>query len=244
MKSIIKQRFDRTRNAEHYQYHSDALAVLTAVLATKYNIAHLRDAYAALFAQEEEAFAQNQAYEETKVIETKDLKRDNLWLYIKQTIDSKLLSPDAAEVAVAEKLTFAIKPYRTANELPYAENTAQISGFVEDMKREDLAEDIEKLSLTNAVAQLAVANADFNATYTARSNEKLTRVSADSMKTLRPRVDKAFAELTNAINVLYQANELTAKIAETTAELGNIIDRINALSVQLKQTLAYRTGDK
>jgi hypothetical protein len=240
MKTILNQSFNRSRNAEHIQYHSDTLAVVTAVLAVKYNFSAFLEAYAALYKQEEEVFAQNQAFEYTKVIESKDLKRDNLWMFIKMTIEGNLLSPDVEKQAIAETLAFAIKPYRNAHELPYAENTAQITSVIAELQREDLAKNIATLGLTDAVAQLGAANTDFNETYIARTDEKLNRVSADKMKTLRPRVDRAFVDVCNVISVLYQANELTTQTPETASELGSVIDRINALSLQLQQTISLR----
>ena len=71
------------------------------------------------------------------------------------------------------------------------------------------------LELDETVASLEEANTDFNTTYNGRSIEKLTRKSQYTMKKIRPEVDAAYTEMANAINVLYQANELAYKVIES-----------------------------
>lgn len=240
MKEILAVHFNHARNAEHFQFHSDALNIITADLAEARHIGQLRQTYASLFADEDTAFIQNQAYEATKEIEEKDRTRDELFLYVKQTIDSNLLCPLAAKKSAARKLSFALTPYRSANNRPYAENTAQITNFVGDMQNAEYAPHVATLGLTEVIQQLKSANEDFNAVYSGRSSEKLTRVSGDNMKAIRPKVDEAYRAVVSAINALYQVNELVTHSQETSASLGKLIDGINALVIQLQQTLSHR----
>lgn len=240
MKEILKANLNNARNAEHFQFHSDVLSVFTEALATAQQIKPLRDTYAALFAQEDTAFIQNQAYEATKEVEAKDRERDDLFLYVKQTIDSNMYCPVANKKEAAQKLAFALKPYRSANTKPFAENTAQITNFVGDMQSATYATYATTLGLTDAVAQLKIANDAFNAVYSGRSGEKLTRASNDNMKTIRPKVDDAYRAAVSAINALYQVNDLVTRTAATATALGGVIDGINALVIQLQQTLSHR----
>ena len=46
--------------------------------------------------------------------------------------------------------------------------------------------------------------------------------------------------MASAINVLYQVNSLITRSASTEAELGGLIDGVNALIVQFHQTLSMR----
>lgn len=240
MKEILKSNLNNARNAEHFQFHADVLNVLTAEVAQVQNVGSLRETYASLFAQEDAAFIQNQAYEATKEIEDKDRVRDDLFLYAKQTIDSNLLCPLPAKKAAAEKLTFALRPYRSASSRPYAENTAQISNFVGDMQSTEYAPHVATLGLTEAIQQLGEANDTFNSVYSGRSGEKLTRASNDNMKAIRPKVDNAYRTLASAINALYQVNELVTRAPATAESLGKVIDGVNALVIQLQQTLSHR----
>jgi len=240
MKEILKANLNNARNAEHYQFHSDVLSIVTAEVAAAQKIDSLRSDYVALFDKENTAFIQNRAYESTKEIEAKDRERDDLFLYIKQTIDSNLYCPVANKKAAAEKLAFAMKPYRSANSKAFAENTAQVTNLVLDFQSEAYAGYVELLGLKEAVAQLQTANEAFNAVYMGRSGEKLVRASSETMKSIRPKVDAAYRTLASAINALYQVNSLITRSEATETELGGVIDGVNALIVQLHQTLALR----
>lgn len=240
MKEILKANLNNARNAEHYQFHSDVLSIVTAEVATAQKIDSLRSDYVVLFDKENTAFIQNRAYESTKEIEAKDRERDDLFLYIKQTIDSNLYCPVANKKAAAEKLAFAMKPYRSANSKAFAENTAQVTNLVLDFQSEAYAGYVELLGLKEAVAQLQTANEAFNAVYMGRSGEKLVRASSENMKSIRPKVDAAYRTLASAVNALYQVNSLITRSTATETELGGVIDGVNALIVQLHQTLALR----
>lgn len=240
MKEILKANLNNARNAEHYQFHSDVLSIVTVEVATAQKIEGLRSEYAALFDKENTAFIQNRAYESTKEVEAKDRVRDELFLYVKQTVDSNLYCPVATKKAAAEKLSFAMKPYRSANSKAFAENTAQVTNLVADFQSETYAEYVELLELTDAVEQLKTANNEFNAIYMGRSGEKLVRASTENMKSIRPKVDTAYRSLASAINALYQVNSLVTRSESTEAELGSLIDSVNGLIVQLHQTLSLR----
>lgn len=240
MKEILKANLNNARNAEHYQFHSDVLSIVTVEVATAQKIEGLRSEYAALFDKENTAFIQNRAYESTKEVEAKDRVRDELFLYIKQTVDSNLYCPVATKKAAAEKLSFAMKPYRSANSKAFAENTAQVTNLVADFQSETYAEYVELLGLTDAVEQLKTANNEFNAINMGRSGEKLVRASTENMKSIRPKVDTAYRSLASAINALYQVNSLVTRSESTEAELGSLIDGVNGLIVQLHQTLSLR----
>ena len=240
MKEILKANLNNARNAEHYQFHSDVLSIVTEEVAAAQKIDSLRSEYAALFDKENTAFIQNRAYESTKGVEAKDRVRDDLFLYIKQTVDSNLYCPVATKKAAAEKLAYVMKPYRSANSKAFAENTAQVTNLVADFQSEANAGYVELLGLTEAVDQLKTANNEFNAVYMGRSGEKLVRASTENMKSIRPKVDNAFRSLSSAINALYQVNSLITRSEATETELGGLIDGVNALIVQLHQTLSLR----
>lgn len=64
-----------SRNAEHYRLQEQLLAAISAQFATTYKIESFRTAYADLFAKEDEAYLQNQAYADTQSIEKADAER-------------------------------------------------------------------------------------------------------------------------------------------------------------------------
>lgn len=56
MKEILKANLNNTRNAEHFQFHSDVLNVFTGETAKTQKIESLRQNYLDLFQKEDIAF--------------------------------------------------------------------------------------------------------------------------------------------------------------------------------------------
>ncbi|MDR2938231.1 MAG: DUF6261 family protein [Prevotellaceae bacterium] len=242
MKEIVKRNLYVARNAEHYQFHDDALRVASFDLATRHGFVELREAYALLFEMEKGVFLRNKSFVDTEAIRQADKKRDELFFFLKQTAESNLFSPTPERKSAAEQLAFLMKPYRGAAKRPHAENTAQLSSLVSDLQKPECAQPLSLLGLTDVVQLLRAANEEFMTLYNNRSNEKLTRAEVDTMKELRLKVDEAFATVVKAINSLYQANELIGHNPAVEDELGRAIDSINALQLQLQQTLGLRTA--
>ena len=114
---------------------------------------------------------------------------------------------------------------------------AALADFVEKMKEEANAADAATLGLTAILPMLEEANEAFNTLFKARSGELNVRVNSQNMRTVRPKVDKAFMRLITAINALYLANELKDKDEATRTALGTVIDQINSYLTQLQVTL-------
>lgn len=228
------------RNAEHYQFHHDALDAITEEFAEAQKISALRAAYKELFDKEDTAFVQSQALAGTADVEEKDAVRDELTRYVCSIVDAKQRSPLAAEKAAAKRLRVKISPYWRANVKPYAENTALVDNMVQDMLSADYADDTDALGLTNIVAQLKLANDDFNNAYTSRSSEKEQRELTEKMKQIRPQVDETFRSLAAAINSLYNVNAVITQDEATETALAEVIDTVNGLILQLSQTVETR----
>ena len=230
--------FHPARNAEHYQLHSDLLAAIPTSFAEAMTLAPLRADYQRLFDIENDCYLRNASYQDTPEVEAKDRCRDDRFAYVAQRITTARLSPVDAEAQAAARLAYPLAPYRDAARLNYSSNTAAVADFVQKMREPDHAADIATLGLTAAIDALDTANNDFNLTYTGRSAELLTRATSETMKTIRPQVDAAFKSLASAINALYQVNELVTRDASRQTEIGAVIDRANALLIQLQSTLS------
>jgi len=89
MKEINTIRLVNARNAEHYQFHADVSAVITAEFAAAQGIGGLQEAYAALFADEDKAYALSRGLADTQKVEAKDAVRDQWARYVFQTIEAK-----------------------------------------------------------------------------------------------------------------------------------------------------------
>lgn len=241
MKQINKcMKLAATRNAEHYQFHHDVLSVISEEFATAQKIDALRKSYANLFEKEDKAFVQSRALGGTAEVEAKDAVRDELMRYVCMIVDAKQFSPVADEKAAAKRLRVKLSPYWGASDKPYAENTALVDSMVIDMQSADYAADTAAVGLTDIVAQLKTANDDFNEAYMSRSNEKEARETTEKMKDVRPQVDDAYRTLADAVNSLYNVNANIVKDAEAATALETVIDKVNAIVLQLTQTVEIR----
>lgn len=236
----INLKFDltRPRNAEHYQLHSDMLRVISADFASRQGIASLREKYQALFNAENDCYLQNRTYQNTAEIEAADKKRDEIFLYISQTITTGKLCPIEIKRKAAIQLDYVLSPYRDAPRLNYASNTAAVTDFVEKISEPQYKEALTTLSLAECVTALDEANLLFLALYAGRSSEVLSRSTTENMKMIRPKVDTAYREIASAINALYQVNALITKDNAKEQAVGAVIDQANALIIQLQKTLS------
>ena len=239
MKQInLKFSFHSTRNPEHYQVTSDLLAAIPADFATAMGIAPLRTEYQRLFDIENDCYLRNTAYQDTPEVEARDKKRDDLFIYISQSITTATLSPVPATAEAAARLAYHLAPYRDAPRLSYASNTAAVADFVQRMREPANAADIATLALTAAIDALDEANTAFNEVSAGRSTELLARSTSETMKSIRPQVDAAYKAVASAINALYQVNSLVTRDAERETTLATVIDRVNAIIIQLQNTLS------
>lgn len=242
MDLIISINFQNARNSEHNQFHHGSSNAMDDATAEKYGIKPIRDTYLNKFKEEERQFILSRKFPSTKKIEEANKKRSNCFIYLRDTVYAALYCPVENKRKAAEALAEVFEVYRTSNLKPHAEATAEIRNLLNDLYLEENVEHLNTLGLGEAVEFLTSANDSFEAIYDQRSEEKRIRVSTDSLKEIRQQVDEAYRAYANAINVLYQMNELVQKDATTRDELGLIINKINAQIVQLDETLSRRAA--
>jgi hypothetical protein len=230
----------RARNAEHYWLQEALLRSITQEFATKYQLLSLYTAFVKAFEKEDAVFRNTQTFEDTKPLEKKAAERNRLFLHIRLIIRGMKLGLDDAAVKAAEVLSFITKPYGMAAAKPDTEGSAQIIDLVKKLESSEYKQHVETLGLTQAVAALKKANNEFETLYSHRANEKRVRSSTEGLKKLRSKADKAFLDISKAINALYAVNALVEKDAEKEAEIGAVIDAMNAVILQFAETLSRR----
>lgn len=239
MKEInLKFDLSRPRNAEHYQFHTDMLNIVSEEFADEHGIAPQRTVYKQLLDIENECYLRNRTYKDTAAVEAADRKRDDLFLYVSQTITTGKICPIESKRQAAVELDYLVEPYRNAPRLNYASNTAAVSDFIEKIRQSQYTDYVTALGLDEALTALDAANKEFNTIYTGRSAETLSRATSETMKSARPRTDKAYRETVLAINALYRVNFLITNDVNKETALGMVIDQVNALIIQLQQTLS------
>ncbi len=226
------------RNSEHYQLNRRLLKYIPVEFAEKYGVSASRSKFQLTFYSENECYVGNTKFASTNEIETLDKKRSNLFIFFLKTIQSGLYNPEEAVVNAAKRMEYLIKPYKDAYRLSYAQKSAMIADFVDLVQDDEIQTDLEALGLANTVSKLEEANEEFDTVYETRSTERLNRSISETMKTVHPKVDKAFTELAKDINAFFRVNELTTKDAETRTDFLAVIEKVNSLLYEMEKTLS------
>lgn len=240
MKKMEAIHLNNARNGEHYQFHADVLALLDEATAAAAGFSALRREYAGRFAREEVLYGRNRGYECTPEIVRKDEERDRLFLYLKQTVDTRRTAPDPSEREAAGRLAFLLEPYRDSHRRPASENTAMVTSLTDELRGPEYGEAVARLGLTETAEALRRANEEFNGLYAERAAEKLERRSRGTLKRARAEVDKTYLRIARLLDALYLVNAEITRSPETEAELGRLVDGVNALVLQLRETMGRR----
>lgn len=241
MKSIVEILYlARARNAEHYRLQEALLKAITVEFATKYQLTALLKAFSEAFKNEDSIYLQTRGFADTKELADLDVERDRLFRLISLTIQSKELSLDETEAEAGTKLAYVLKPYKGAASKADAENTALVSDLVKKLQAADNSQYVETLKLTTAVEKLKTTNEAFDTLYSHRADEKRVKSLTNKLEDARKQVDAAFLELSKAINAIYAVNALVEKDETKEAEVGAVIDAVNAEILQFSETLQRR----
>jgi len=244
IKEIKKPSFRLVRDAEHFEYHENVLKAILPILAKEYKMESLRYQYEKLFNREEKAFMRDRVFEETKEIQAADKKRDELFCFIKRTIELMKFNPDPTIKANWSILDNGIGPYRNAHRKSFLENTTMITLFINEMKKEQYANALQELDLVKIFDLLFDANKKCEDLYNERLNNKQKRNEEDKMRNIRPQVDKVFFELVKFINAIYLVSHEITKEEQVLKEIGNIIDTVNEHSKILMVNIKERRSDE
>lgn len=245
VKEIKKPSFRLVRDSEHYTYHENVLKAISPIIAKEYKMESLRYQYEKLFDREENAFMRDRAFEETKEIQAADKKRDELFCFIKRTIELMKYNPDPTIKSHWGVLDAGIDPYRNAHRKSFLENTTMITLFLKEMKKEQYANALATLDLSKIFDLLEGANRKCEALYNERLNAKQKRNDEDKMRSVRPQVDKVFFEMIKFINAIYLVSHEITKEEQVLEEMGQIIDAINGhTKTMMKNIKERRTGDE
>ncbi len=226
-------------NDQHYSVHKQIIGGLSVEEARTYYYEEALLAYIGEFDIEKLVYRPNKAFLETPEIVKRDAKRDRDFAYIVMMTDAGQFSPDEAVVEAWRKAVFAVDPYRGAARLEYTANTGRIDGFLAMAESPEFAPAFETLGLTAAIQQLRADQQAFVEVYHARDKEITVRVTSETMRTIRPKVDKRAHYLFEVLNALILANSLMTKDAAMEAHLSAVIlfiqERFNSLTRVLKR---------
>lgn len=239
MKEIV---FDYSRNparnAQHLQFATDILAVVTEALAEKYLFAKPRENVAMVTMAEQECFKTDTAYAETALVESTDRTRDALFYLYGQI--TRAYSQYAQDEAKRDAGVLLNRLFVVAGDAPrtdYAAETATLDDLVEKMGASPYTEALATLGIQTAPAEIKAANDAFNEVYLRRSASERVRSESQKMKTLRPQTDAALDNLFKTINAIYMVKVIANDDLDALNDLGDLIDNVNDISLRFQKTI-------
>ena len=233
---------DFVRNGEHYSLFHSLLESITQEMAVELKIREYWKAFADAFERENEAYLNSQKYANTETVKAAKKHCHQRYSALSFQIRAyrKSFVPEIAEAA--ERVYFALAPYKGVMVKNYAETIAMVLDLTEKLQTEKYAADVEKLGLTNEVVELRQSAERFQTEVSIRANERLTRTYRVNMVQIRPVVEKAFADLADLITASYLTAAYMDRDAEKAARIEQIIDRMNAEILRTIETVTRRSA--
>ena len=217
------------RNSEFLQYMKDVVKLVNAFDVTSLGLAALRDALTIHTEALATAFEQNTQHSYTKVLETLDAQRDQLFLGIKYVLQGNTYHFDAVKQEAAKRLLFHMQSYgKRVTRANYQAQTAIIDSMLADWNTEsNLQEAVTLLKLTEWITRLQEVNREFNEHYIARVSDTAANPMV-SFYSLRTDAKTSYRSLLAAIRA-YQtlnANEAYAAIYHKIFELARQYNQV------------------
>ncbi len=241
MKSIKPRKLTNARNIEHLYFHGEVLGVLSAELAERFGFAEERANYLRLYHIEEKSVEKRRGFYHTRFVKEADRNRDRLVVYTREIIRANRNSPSEAMREAAKVLAYVIAPFEKSTTEGYGASSL-VGKMVERLQMEPNAQHLATLGLTEAVEQLAQANARYEEVHQERVEEYQRQRQIPTSKVIRLQVDRALRACSKAVNALYLANAMVAKDPEVEALLSGVIDQVNAASQKIARNVATRAA--
>jgi hypothetical protein len=236
---------NRLRNAEHFDLMSYVDTTLAGTEMNPAGFLPARNIFHRCFAKEDRVYKRAARRRETAGIAATHERRRKSYMAVKYIIEAASYHTAPAVKDAADLLLRMMSNYKSVYAAPMNEATALYTNLLEDFSKPRHAAALTHiLTAGEAIAQLEVDNEAFRALYYARAQGEEKDKEEGSMAEARRAVNRAFGTLAEAINALWQVNEMLEdeKDQELCRQLGKMITDINAYLHQHKETYARRNA--
>jgi len=231
------------RNAEHLQFGTDAIQLISTANAATLGIDKPFTNFKSGIAAIENAFKQEQSSALSQQLADLDTQRDTLFTAIWDIIDGYLNHFNENTVAQAQLLKHNLSIYGKATvRLSYPAETANINSLIADWEgKTDLAAALTALHLDEWKKELKTINAQFAAVYNQRVSEEGNAATDNigNLKVLRAASIKQWNVFTTTLIAQYYLHE---DDSAALAPYASLINNINALIVTYSNIIAVRQG--
>ena len=228
-------------NPLHVQFHSETYDIVHAVDPTKLGMPD--DVMPEWRGNIDTEISNNrdaQADANTALMMEKDEERDRLVLFIIASVRNALLLSDADMVAAAKRLSVLTRRYAGIQKESFDRETADILGFLADLKDAKYTADVTKLGLDPVVTKLEAVNTEFRKIYKERREAEVEKTHLPPSGKVRPETDALYERVILVLqwNYVYGKAPVDPNVIAQVAEAMNKqTDRIETV---YRQSLAQR----
>ena len=234
-KTVVINRPGLTKydNSLHVQFHNETYDIVHAVDQTKLGIpADVMPEWRGNIDIEISNNRDALADANTALMMEKDEERDRLVLYIMGAVRNALLLSDADIVAAAKRLSVVTRRYSGIQKGALDRETADIIGFLTDLKDPKYTADITKLGLPSVINKLESVNAEFRSIYQDRREAGAEKKQLPAAGKVRAETDALYERVVLALqwNYVYGATPIEPEvIARVVARMNDQTDHIDTV---------------
>ena len=234
----------RLKNAEHVQLHTNVRSMINAAGVEEIGLAQqVYDNYNQAITTEQDIVNKAMGSPYTLEMQAADKERDIIFKRCRRKLElCELENPES----VAYKASAVVSKHllgkysNSVPTLPYQEETATLTGFVQDCRNFLTEEQLVGIGIDEDLETLTMVNRKFSLMYQERVAEKAAGDTQLSLK-LRAATEEAYEFLCISLNAL--ANDGNSEKAEQTATCREAVQKINVVIRDAKNRLAQRLGE-
>lgn len=234
MNRIESLNLTKLHNNEHFQFMTDVDVLIAKCLSSELGIDVLYPNFKQALAAEEIAIRVESGSSKSKILTNLDIQRDQTYNAITIRVKSALLCPFDDEIASGQVLQRIIDQYGDFRSLPYNEESASITNFINDLLKPENVDHLEKVCIRAWVQELKNENDEFQAVFNDRNQEFAGRESGD-VRISRRKLDPIYLQMAEKINATF-----VMEIAKPAATA--FATELNEKISYYKTTLAIRIG--
>jgi len=223
---------ERMHNDEHFQFHTEFIALLNRTGASQLKVEALFEAYMTFYKRADAALKKILKSELTKEIQKADKRRDNAFLGLlkKHRICLKHFQPEVQQAA--EKLSIPLNTYGNLARKSLNKQSSAVYNLMQEL-RGAYAEALFTAGLQEWADELETANNDFMDLYRKRQDETSQKPNLKLFQE-RKNMDKAYRQLIQHLNAHL--------LLEGAPLYVDFINSLNTLTNKYKTLMAQRAG--
>lgn len=229
---IKKFDYEKLRNEEHYQFHTDMVKLIENETPTKLKVVNQFAAYRSLYDDENIALNVILKSGHTKEMAETDVLRDERIRGFRLAVSSFTNHFLDNKRKAAERIMIVLDRYKSVELKPYDQETASVNQLLDELNGE-LAADITFLGLSDWLAEIKATNDAFATLMTSRYAEEAGKTDLQ-MKKVRTAIDKAYRSMIDRIEAVMLLDEET--------DFSTFVSEVNARVDRASMVLAQRQG--